>query len=118
MLKKKPQNTHIIYSYQFIIKSTIPTTALPFSSSSVCFERLRFLYTSCFVGSYQYEGMELALADISFLALETGSVTAVFPLPCVACSLKVRVRMSPETPFIVLLYYDIVVLCDRTLNYF
>ncbi len=40
----------------------------------MCFERLRFLYTSCFVGSYQYEGMELALADISFLALETGSV--------------------------------------------
>lgn len=33
---------------------------------------------------------------------KTGSVTEVFPLPCVACSPNARVRMSTETHFIVL----------------
>lgn len=83
-LKTKTKHIHIFYSQLCIIKSTNSTFSL-FLPPPQCFECLRFLYTSCFVGSYLYEGMELGLADISFLALKTRSVTEAFPLPCVAC---------------------------------
>jgi len=82
-----------------------PPHILPFSSSSVCFECLCFLYTSCFVGSHVCEGMELGLAEISF-ALKTGSVTEVFPLTCVA---------SLQRLPLLLFYYRIVLLCNRIL---
>lgn len=62
--------------------------------------------------------MELGLADISFLALKTGSAREVFPLPCVACSHNARVRMSSKALFIVLFYYSFALLWDRTLNDF
>lgn len=86
-----------------------PPHILPFSSSSVCFECMSFLYTSCFVGSHVCEGMELGLAEISFLALKTGSVTEMCPLACIA-SLQ---RLS-----LLLFYYGIVLLCNRILNDF